>query len=87
MSRLSLNGRDDVAFHDVRVVDVELERQIVGASLFDDLDGLLRGLKKESRNIARVERLDEQRDAVSLQCTCGKPQILDERVMQRVAIR
>ena len=50
---VSLNGRDNVAFHDVGVVDVELETQIVGADLLDDVNGLLRGLQKEP-GVSRV---------------------------------
>ena len=35
--QVSLKRRDDVAFHDVGVVDVELESKIVGAHLLNDI--------------------------------------------------
>jgi type 1 glutamine amidotransferase len=75
--------RGDVPLHDLHVVDVVLQLQVVRSDRVDDLDCLRGPAQEESRKITGVDRLDEQPDAGRLQARCGIPEILHQRVAGR----
>ena len=55
-----LEGGDEIALRELRVVEVVLELEIVGADLVDDLDGLRRPAQVEARDVEGVDRLDQE---------------------------
>ena len=75
---MPIDARGQVAFHDLGVVHVILQEQVVRPDGLDDLERLIRRAKKETRNIARVDGLDEQRDACRREAACGPLQVADQ---------
>src|SRR6202048_102192 len=57
----------DVAFHDLHVVDVVLNEEIMRTDVVDDLCCLLCSGEKESGDIAGVDWLNQQLDALTCQ--------------------
>ena len=49
----------EVAFHDVHVVEVVLEKQVRHVRVVHDVEGLVRGVEIEAGDIAGVDRLDQ----------------------------
>ena len=73
-------GRHEVALHDLHVVEIVLQEEIVRADLVHDLDRLGRPAEIEARDVAGVDRLDHQPDAGLGELGRGMPQIGDEGV-------
>src|SRR5215218_8371578 len=55
-------GVDEIALHDLRVVEVVLEVEVVRADLVHDLGRLRRPVEIEARDVAGVDRLDQEPD-------------------------
>ena len=62
-AEVALDRRRQITFHDLHVVDVVLQKQIVRADVVDDVERLLRAVEEEAWNVPRVARLDQQPDA------------------------
>ena len=58
-----LDGGGEVAFHDLHVIDVVLEREVGHARVVHHVECLRRGVEIEARDVARVDGFDEHRDA------------------------
>ena len=58
------HGARQVSLHDLHVVDVVLEEDVGVADPFGDAPGLGAAVNVEARDVARVDRLDQQRDVV-----------------------
>ncbi len=74
-----LDGTGEIPLHDLHVVDVILQIQIVRADLFDNPQRLFRIGQKESGNVTRIDRFDEQFDACRLQFLRRKGKISRQR--------
>ncbi len=72
-----------VALHDLRMVDVELQLQVVGADLVDDRHALPGPVDEEARHVAAVDRLQQQFDPGRLQRFRRDLQVRDERAPRR----
>ena len=69
----------EIALHDLHVIDVVLQEEVVRADFVDDVERLLRAREIEAGNVARVDRLDQEPDAGVLQLQRGELQVRDER--------
>ena len=49
-----LDGGGEIALHDLHVVDVVLQEQVVGADSADDVERLLRVVEEKARHVAGV---------------------------------
>ena len=77
-----LQGRCELAFGALRVIDVVLHEGVVGADLVEDGDGLIGPVQVEAGDVIGVDRLDQQAQVVLLQLAGGKAQVLDEGATQ-----
>ncbi len=64
---MALDGAHQVALHDLRMVDVELELQVVGPDLVHDGEALPGPVDEEPWNVAAVDRLQQEFDPGRLQ--------------------
>src|ERR1700716_3680031 len=71
----------DITFHHLHVVDVILNEEIIGFDVGNDLNGLLRPVQKETRNIARVYGLDQQGKTFPRKRVCSEPQIVQKHLI------
>ena len=79
LRKLALDRLRQIAFHDLHVIDVVLKKEIVRSDGADDLDRLGRVAQKEVRDVASVDRFDQQADAGRFELRRGALKIPDER--------
>jgi len=84
--QMRLDGAREIALHDLHMIDVVLNEDVVGADLVNDRGGIGSAVEIEAGNVARIDRLDQQLDAGRLQRTCSVRQIGDQRRLQQFAI-
>ena len=60
---MRFEAADEIAAEDLHVVEIELDAQIRRADLADDVGGMLDAIEEIAWPVARIERLDQQRDA------------------------
>ena len=60
MRQQPLEMADQVAFHDLAMVEVELQPQVVGAHGPEDRHGLVLPRKEVARHVTGIDRLDQQ---------------------------
>ncbi len=77
---VALNGRRQIAFHDLHVIDVVLQEQIRGTDVGHDVQRLGRAVDEEPGNVARVDRFEEQPDARIVEARRGAAQVCNQRV-------
>ena len=71
-------GRHQVAFHDLHVVEIVLQGEVVRADLVHELDRLRGAVEVEAGDVAGVDRLDHQPDPGLGELGCCVAQIVDE---------
>ena len=81
---LGLDGAGEIALHHLRMVDVVLELDIVGAGRGDDVQPRARAVDEESWNVAGVDRLQQQADPGGFEFARGIAQVLDQRGARRI---
>ena len=77
----TFDRRCEIPFHDLHMVDVVLEVEIVRADRIDDVDRLLRAVQVEAGNVARITGLDQQRDPGALELRRREPQVAHQRIV------
>ena len=77
---------DQVAAHDLRVIEIELDADIRLADLRDDVGGMFGAVEEIIRPVAVVDRLDQQRDVFRRGQICGPLEIVDEDALGRRAL-
>lgn len=75
---MGANLLGQVATHDLTMVQVHLQQQIVAPDFLNNLMGVVGGIEKIPRHIARIDGLDHELHAVWEQCLSGPAQIADE---------
>src|ERR1700736_2543690 len=73
-----LDGGDEVSLHHLHVVDVVLKVEVFAPSLRDEVERLLGVAEVEARDVARVDGLDEEPDALCPERAGGEAQVVDE---------
>src|SRR6476620_7558734 len=76
--KIRLDRAREIAFHDLHMVDVVLQKEVVGTDFVDDLQRLPRARQVKTRNIAGIDRLDEQLDSGFLELQRRELEIADE---------
>ena len=61
-----------IAADDLNVIEIELNAHIRPSDLANDIGGLLDAREEIIRSVARIDRLDQQRNA-TLTCHIGRP--------------
>jgi uridine phosphorylase len=74
------------SFHDLHMVDVVLQKQVVRADLVDDFESLLRAAQEETGYVASVDRLDQQMDSSGLQSRGGVGKVAEEHLARSLVI-
>src|SRR2546423_714237 len=59
-AKMLLQAARDVAFHHLHVVNVVLDKEVVRPDIADELSRLLGAAEEETRDVDRVDRLDQQ---------------------------
>jgi hypothetical protein len=73
----------EIAFADLRVVEVQLQRQVRLADAIDDRQRLGGGAQEIAGVVDRVERLDQHRHALGRSAARGVPEIRHVRLQER----
>src|SRR5258707_1241729 len=60
----ALGALGEIALHDLAVIEVELQPRIVAGDAVEDADALRRRVEEIAGDVARVDRLDKDCDAV-----------------------
>jgi hypothetical protein len=71
------NAVGEVALHDLHMVEIELQFQVGVPNPLDDRHRLGRGVEKIARNVAGVDRLDDDRDPFAGEPLGGVLQVCD----------
>jgi hypothetical protein len=74
---------DEVAANDLNVIKVELDAQVHRADYADDVGRMLDAIEKIARTVARIERLDQKRDAGQRRLLRCSRKIPDEDRLRR----
>ena len=82
-ARFALIVRGEFAFHQLHVIDVVLQEQVGRARFGDQIQRLRRPAEVEARNVAGVDRLDQQPDA--RRAAAGPPRSAGWRRTSRAA--
>src|SRR5260370_23925694 len=75
---VALDGGDEISLHHLHMVDVVLKIDVFASRLRDDVERLPRVAEVEARDVARVDRLDEEPDPLRPQRAGGETQVVDE---------
>jgi len=75
---MGANLLGQVAPHHLTMVQVHLQQQVVAPDFLDNLMGVIGGIEKIPRHIARIDGLDHELHAVWAQRLGGPAQIADE---------
>src|SRR5690242_5070343 len=75
---LLLDRADEIALHDLGVVEVVLQPEVLRSSRCEDRQSDARAVDKEPRNVAAVDRLEEEADLRRLELLRGILQVLDQ---------
>jgi hypothetical protein len=67
-----------VAAHDLAMVQVHLQQQVVAPDFLNNLMGVISGIEEIPRHVARIDGLDHELNAVWAQRLGGPAQIADE---------
>ena len=84
---MGVDGARQVPLHDLHVVDVVLELEVVGSYSLDNLHRLRGAGQEEARDVLRVDRLDQERDPITGTGVRGEPEVVDHHLRQVIAIR
>ena len=84
--KVRLDGARQVPLHDLHVVDIVLDIEVFGTDAVEDAERLLRVGEEEARNVARVDRLDQQPDPGLFQPAGREFQVVDENGLGRLRI-
>jgi len=82
----SPHGTGEIPLHDLHVIDVVLEMQVVRAHPLHDAERLFRAGQEETGDVARVDRLDQQFYPCISQPFGREFQVPDENVLQLLPI-
>src|ERR1700685_1865757 len=74
---------EQIAADDLHVIKIELDAHIGRADLGDDIGGMLDAAQEIARPVARIDRLDQQRDVGLGRVGCGALEIFDENGLRR----
>src|ERR1700751_5437931 len=74
--------RSKITFHHLHVVDVILNKEIVGSDIGDHLNGLRCPVQEEAWEVARVDGLDQQPDAFARQNVRRESQVVYQRFVE-----
>ena len=64
MGKYFSSRREQVAADDLHMIEIELDSHVRHPGLGDDVGGVLDVIEKIARPVARVDRLDQQRDVL-----------------------
>ncbi|MCY1424549.1 hypothetical protein D9M71_402990 [compost metagenome] len=84
---VGLDGTRQVTFHDLHVVDVVLQEQVVAAHFGLDFQGLLGGVQVEAGDVAGVDHFHDQLDPGGFQLVGGILEVVDEGLAYVGALR
>ena len=73
-----LEPPDQIAADDLHMIEIELDAHIRPADLGDDVGGMLGPVEEIVRPVARIDRLDQQRDVLLGREVGGAREIRDE---------
>ena len=76
--KVLFDGRGQVALHDLHVIDVVLQLQVVAAHFLKQSQGLLRPVEEEAGYVPGIDGLGEQQDACRFQFFGGEAQVVDQ---------
>ena len=76
--QIFLEALEQIAADDLHVIEIELDAHVRRADLADDVGGVLDAAEKIVRPVARIDRLDQQRDIRLGGFRGGARDILDE---------
>jgi hypothetical protein len=82
LRQIGFDRAGDITLHDLHVVDVVLQIEIVGADFVENAERLFRRRQEEARNIARIDHLDLQLDPGIFQLRRGKFHVGHEHVVR-----
>ena len=81
--QMRLETPEQIAAHDLRVIEIELDADIGFARLGDDVGGVLHAIEEVVRPVAIVDRLDQKRDPLFGRKIGGARQIGDKGPLRR----
>ena len=70
---------DEIAADDLGVIEIELDAHIFPFNLGDDVGGVLGAVQVIVRPVARIDRLDQERDVFLRRRVGGAREIFDQR--------
>src|SRR5438309_839384 len=68
----------ELALHSLHMIDVVLQKKIGRADVANDVERLTRARQKETWNVERVDRLDQELDVRLAEPIRGEPEVGDE---------
>ena len=74
---------EQIAGHDLHVIEIELDAHIRRADFGDDIGGVLDAAQEIARPVALIDWLDQQRDVRLGRVGCGALEIFDENGLRR----
>ncbi|MNY35007.1 hypothetical protein D3C86_1693870 [compost metagenome] len=75
---VGFHGASQVTFHDLHVVNVVLQEQVVAAYFGLDFEGLLSSVQIEARDISGVDHFHDQANPSRFELAGGEPEVLDK---------
>src|SRR5438128_289471 len=76
-----LQGSRQIALHHLHVVNVILNKEIIGADIGDDLKGLFCPAQEKTGNVERVDRLNQEANTLPDKGVCRESQILEKHLI------
>jgi hypothetical protein len=74
---MGFNAFGQIAFHDLAVIEVHLQEEVVTSHRIDDPLGLRRGVEEIARHVTRIDGLDEEANTMWLEYAGSVAEITD----------